>query len=115
MWVAFLFVLCYNIPMKKSGLITHTGGFKRENKEAKVDFTLIPTDVLTKVALHFTRGAKVHGRDNWKKAQDITTFKQSAFRHLIAVLEDNQDEPHAEALIWNMMCYLWHTNSENPK
>ena len=91
----------------------HANGFLREPKESKIDFTLIPTGVLTALAKHYTDGAKVHGVDNWKKSLDINTFKQSAYRHLIAVLEDKQDEDHYSALMWNVACLKWNKLNEN--
>lgn len=87
-----------------SKLIEHNGGFKREDKVGKIDYTLIPLDVLEKLAIHYSKGAIVHGRDNWKKAKDVETFKQSAYRHLIAVLKNDKSEDHHSALIWNVMC-----------
>jgi hypothetical protein len=90
----------------------HLNGFLREDKKDKVDFTLIPTNVLTALAKHYTDGARVHGLDNWKKATDMNTFKASAFRHLIAVLEDKKDEDHYSALMWNVACLKWHKLNE---
>ena len=98
---------------KNKKLIKHEGGFKRESKEDKVDYTLIPMNVLTRIARHYTEGSKVHGRNNWMKSKDIETFKQSAFRHLVAVLNNETDENHQEALVWNILCLMWH--DENSK
>lgn len=89
--------------MKK--LLTHKNGFKREDKSTKVDYTLIPIPLLERLAKHYTDGAKVHGRDNWKKSKDLETFKQSACRHFIAWMENKKDEDHASALVWNVFCY----------
>lgn len=91
--------------MKK--LLEHDGGFKRESKEDKIDFTLIPTDVLGFLAAHYTKGAKVHGVDNWKKCKDLSTFKKSAYRHFIAILNGDTDEDHHSALVWNINCLKW--------
>lgn len=96
-------------------VLTHAGGFKREDKSEKIDYTLIPLDVLEKIAVHFTTGALAHGRDNWKKSTDTKTFKQSIFRHMIALQVDSEDEPHAEALIWNVMCLMWHKQNDKEK
>jgi|ERR1035437_405994 hypothetical protein len=89
-------------------LITHKGGFKRANKINKINFNLIPLESLTDLAIHYTCGAEVHGVDNWKKATDMNTFKESMFRHLIGVLEDKEDEDHLSALCWNAFCLKWH-------
>ena len=88
----------------------HKGGFLREDKKEKVDFTLIPIGPLTALAKHYTDGAKVHGLDNWKKCKDVQTFKASAFRHLIAVLEGKTDEGHISACIWNLMALQFHND-----
>lgn len=82
----------------------HEGGFLREGKEDKIDYTLIPLDVLKALAIHYTNGAKVHGRDNWKKATDMQTFKSSAFRHLIAIFDGDKSEDHYSAAVWNINC-----------
>lgn len=90
--------------MKKK-LDIHQGGFKRENKSHKIDYTLIPLEQLKKLAQHYTEGAKVHGRNNWVKSQDLETFKQSAFRHFMQWMQNEQDESHSMALVWNIFCY----------
>lgn len=89
-------------------LVKHKGGFLRESKEEKVDYTLIPTDVLTALAKHYTDGAKKHGRDNWKKAESVETFEQSMFRHLIGIINRDKSEDHHSSLEWNSMCHKWH-------
>ncbi len=88
-------------------MIKHKDGFLREDKSEKVDYTLIPTNVWTALAKHYTEGAKKHGIDNWKKSTDMQTFKQSAFRHLIAILEDKTDEDHYSDCVWNINCLKW--------
>ena len=92
--------------MKK--LTTHKGGFKRKDKSDKINYNLVPLEPLKDLAIHFTTGAKVHDRDNWKKATDMNTFKESMFRHLIAVLEGDKNEDHISSLIWNSMALKWH-------
>lgn len=94
-------------------LLEHEGGFKREDKSHKLDFTLIPLSQLEHLALHYTEGAVVHGRDNWKKSKDIITFKQSAYRHFIAWMKDEKDEDHASALVWNVFCHEYLKENKN--
>jgi len=90
--------------------IEHKGGFLREDKSNKVDYTLIPHEILTDLAIHYTEGAKKHGIDNWKKSKDNKGFLKSAYRHFIAILLGKEDEDHVSALIWNVSCYKWHKN-----
>lgn len=93
--------------MSKDKLKKHENGFLREDKSEKVDYTLIPLNVLTELAIHYTNGAKVHGKDNWMKCKDLSSFKESAFRHLVAILQDKKDEDHYSALVWNINCLKW--------
>jgi Domain of unknown function (DUF5664) len=81
----------------------HKNGYLREDKKDKLDYTLIPIEPLKALAKHYTDGAKVHGDWNWKKCVDMNSFKSSAYRHLIAVLEDDTTEDHISACIWNLM------------
>lgn len=90
--------------MKKK-LLKHKGGFKREDKSHKLDFTLIPIPVLKRLAKHYTEGAKAHGKNNWMKSKDLETFKQSAYRHFIAWQNGELDESHDMACVWNIFCY----------
>lgn len=94
--------------MRVNRIVTHKNGFLREDKSNKIDYTLIPLKPLSDLAKHYTDGAKIHGVDNWKKAEDVNTFKQSAFRHFIAILESKEDEDHYSALIWNIISLAWH-------
>lgn len=97
--------------MKKK-LLKHKGGFKREDKSHKLDFTLIPIPVLKRLAKHYTEGAKAHGKNNWKKSKDLQTFKESAYRHFISWCSDEQDESHSMALVWNVFCYEYLKNNK---
>jgi len=90
--------------MKKK-LLKHKGGFKREDKSHKLDFTLIPIPVLKRLAKHYTDGAVVHGKNNWMKSKDLQTFKESAYRHMIQWQNGELDEDHAMSLCWNVFCY----------
>jgi len=94
--------------MSKEKLKKYENGFLRQDKVDKIDYTLIPLNVLTALAIHYTNGAKVHGKDNWMKCKDMNSFKESAFRHLVAVLENKTDEDHESALVWNINCLKWH-------
>lgn len=98
--------------MKKNNLIQHKDGFLREDKQDKIDYTLIPLDVLHALAKHYTDGATKHGRDNWKKNTDMSSFERSAYRHFISLLNGDQDEDHYSALVWNINCLKWNSLNE---
>lgn len=86
-------------------LLKHKGGFKREDKSHKLDFTLIPIPVLKRLAKHYTEGAKAHGKNNWMKSKDLQTFKESAYRHMIQWQNNETDEDHMASCVWNLFCY----------
>lgn len=113
----------YNVNMLKKFTTKDSGkrikfesGFNRDTNENKPRYDLIPTELLTRLADLYTRGAEKYGVDNWKKAsseEEFKRFKESSFRHLIQWLEGNEDEDHAIATVWNIMSYEWHKNHKN--
>ena len=57
-------------------------------------------------------GEKKYGTDNWKKGLDKKEILESAFRHLIALMDgesnDNEStEHHAGHVMANMMFYMY--------
>ena len=98
--------------------ITHNSWFIRENKEDKVDYTLIPTDMLKRVAELYTRGAKIYWRYNWANAsgeEELLLYKQSAFRHFIQWQNWETDEDHMAAVVFNLFWYEFCRNKSSCK
>lgn len=92
--------------------IRYKSGFNRDTSEGKPRYDLVPLEVFTRLAELYTRGAIKYGESNWKNAStnvEINRFKQSAWRHFIKWQEDQEDEDHGIATIWNIMAYEWHT------
>ena len=59
---------------------------------------------ITRLAGLYTRGGALYGDRNWEKAnsqEDIDRFKQSMWRHFIQFMNDEDDEDHFAAVIWN--------------
>lgn len=82
-------------------------GSVRDTREGKGRFDLLPTILLRRLAKHYENGAKKYGDHNWKMGQPLSRYLDSAFRHLVAVMENLQDEDHAAAVIWNITSYMW--------
>lgn len=59
------------------------------------------------VAKHFEAGAKKYSEDNWKKGIPPKCYIDSAVRHFLKCCRGDEDEPHANAFIWNLMCCIW--------
>lgn len=81
-------------------------GSVRDTREGKGRFDLIPTLPLRRLAMHYENGAAKYGDRNWEKGQPLGRYLDSAFRHLICVLEGQNDEDHVSAVSWNMFAYL---------
>jgi len=78
----------------------------RDVTEGKIDFLLaIDGPMFERYAAHLTKGAKKYDKRNWMKAYTIAEyerFRESAFRHMIAWLNAEQDEDHAAGVMFNL-------------
>lgn len=91
----------------------YKSGYQRSDDGSKVRYSLIPTELLTRLAIHYTNGAKMYGDRNWMKAnspEEMERFKDSAWRHFIAWQEGQTDEEHGIACVWNIFAYEYLKN-----
>lgn len=63
--------------------------------------------MLLEVAIHFEEGAKKYGENNWQKGIPVKRYIDSAVRHCLKWLRGDDDEPHARAFCWNILCAIW--------
>lgn len=79
----------------------------RENKSEKLRPDLIPIEMIRKLALHYTNWIKVYWEWQWENGWEsmIKSCKQSAYRHFLAWMAWEEDEPHDMALVWNIFTY----------
>jgi hypothetical protein len=92
--------------------VAYESGFNRDVNEGKPRYDLIPTELLTRLAGLYARGAEKYGVGNWLKAEseeEINRFKESAWRHFVSWAEGQEDEDHMSAVVWNLFSYTWHT------
>lgn len=69
-------------------------------------------DSMLELSKHFSEGAKKYQKDNWKKGIPISSFMDSGIRHYLKVKAGWNDEPHARAFIWNLICAIWTMNNK---
>jgi hypothetical protein len=85
---------------------TYPSGMIREPiSPGKPMFTLIPTFLLERLAMHLTKGMAKYSRDNWMLADSEAEWlrmRDSAFRHFVQWLDGDQDEDHAAAVCFNV-------------
>lgn len=102
-----------NFITKDSGKrVDYPSGFRRDVTDNKPRYDLIPGEMLKRLAMLYMRGAKKYGDNNWRKAdpssgEEMSRFKQSAWRHFIAWANGDDDEDHAMAVIFNI--FAWET------
>lgn len=87
-------------------------GMQRDINEDKPAFYLITPklvpyseQMLTRWAAHMRRGANKYADRNWELAatqEELERFKDSAFRHFMQWLLDEDDEDHAAAVFFNI-------------
>jgi hypothetical protein len=82
-------------------------GSRRDSREGKGRFDLIPTLPLRELAIHYEQGSAKYGDYNWQKGQPLMRYVDSALRHLNALVAGEATENHAIAAAWNMFAYRW--------
>lgn len=97
------------LPVKDSGKrIRFESGFNRDVDDGKPRYDLIWRPIIKRLAILMGKGVKKYGEDNWKLAstkKEADRFRASAFRHFFQWLDNESDEDHASALIFNIMAY----------
>lgn len=63
--------------------------------------------ILLEVAKHFEAGAEKYGEYNWQKGIPVHCYIDSAVRHYLKWLREDDDEPHDRAFVWNIICCIW--------
>jgi len=102
----------YKIKDSKKRKVFSTGMVR--DSEDKVLYSLVPLWMLDRFAEHLTKGAKKYKKRNWEKActpEELDRFIDSAWRHWIQLLENEQTEDHFSALIFNL-CGAEHVKSK---
>ncbi len=81
-------------------------GMRRDTQENKPRYDLIPLFALKRLAELYTRGAEKYGDCNWQLAsspEEMQRFKGSAWRDFVQYMNNESDEDHAMATIWNII------------
>jgi len=86
---------------KREEMVT---GSRRDTREGKGRYDLLPARALRRLARHFEAGAGKYGDRNWEKGQPLARMMDSALRHAFEYLEGKRDEDHLIAAAWNLLC-----------
>lgn len=81
-------------------------GSRRDVREGKGRFDLIPYHPTFLLARQFEEGAKKYGERNWELGQPLSWYLDSAQRHGAKHVGGETDERHDVAAFWNWCAYL---------
>ena len=88
-------------------------GAVRDMQEGKGRMDLLPWCAVLRVAKHFEAGAVKYGDRNWERGIPLSSFMDSAARHIAKYMDGQDDEDHLCAAAWNLLCALW-TEEKRP-
>lgn len=91
-------------PIKDSGDRTEfTTGAVRDMHEGKGDMASLPNAAILRLSKHYEAGAKKYGRWNYTKGIPVSSFLDSALRHLFKYMDGWDDEDHLSAAAFNIL------------
>lgn len=82
-------------------------GSRRDSREGKGRFDLLPWSAIERVAQHTENGARKYGDRNWEQGQPVARYLDSAVRHLAKFQMHEQSEDHLAAAAWNVLAAMW--------
>ncbi len=93
--------------MKEESNRQFNTGAQRDTGDGKPRMSLLPHVPLERVMKHYLTGAEKYGESNWVKGMPLSVYYDSAMRHMMAWWAGDNNEDHAAAAVWNMMCAMW--------
>lgn len=104
--------MSFNLPDSGSREQFSTGS-RRDCRNGKGRWDLLPWESIERIALHTENGAKKYGERNWEKGQPLSRFLDSAFRHLSKFARGESAEDHLAAACWNLLSIMHHQHHIN--
>jgi hypothetical protein len=81
-------------------------GSKRDTRDGKGRYDLLPIEAVRRLAIQLENGAKKYDDRNWERGQPLCRFLDSALRHVFQILEGCEDEDHAAAALYNIAAFI---------
>ena len=82
---------------------TFSTGSVRDMQEGKGDMASIPWESILRLSRHYEAGAKKYDRWNFRKGIPVSSFIDSAMRHLAKYQCGEDDEDHLSAAAFNVL------------
>ncbi len=81
-------------------------GSKRDNRDGKGRYDLLPAYAISRLARHYENGADKYGDRNWEQGQPLARYLDSMIRHAFKFLGGSREEDHLAAVAWNAIAYI---------
>lgn len=81
-------------------------GARRDTREGKGRYDLLPPLALARIAGVYERGAAKYGDRNYERGMPQSRFLDSALRHLFEALAGRVDEDHFAQAAWNVLAII---------
>jgi len=81
-------------------------GSKRDTRNGKGRYDLVPAYPLHRLARHYENGAVKYNEWNWLLGQPLSRYIDSAMRHINDIKMGKKDEDHEAAVAWNIFSYM---------
>lgn len=78
-------------------------GAHRDMAEGKGDMFSLPAAAVLRLSRHYEAGAKKYTRLNYQKGIPVSSFMDSALRHIEKYLDGWDDEDHLSAAAFNIL------------
>lgn len=93
-----------NNTIKDSGDRTQfETGAVRDMHAGKGDMVSLPNAAILRLSKHYEHGAEKYGRWNYTKGIPVSSFMDSALRHIFKYLDGRDDEDHLAAAAFNIL------------
>lgn len=79
-------------------------GARRDRKEGKGRYDLLPTRTIHALAIHYQKGSDKYSPRNWELGIPVNEYIDSGLRHAFQFLQGETDENHLISAIWNLIC-----------
>lgn len=78
-------------------------GAVRDMQEGKGAPSYMPMDALLRLSVHYERGAKKYGAGNYLRGIPLSSFLNSAIRHIWKYIQGRDEEDHLAAASFNIL------------
>ena len=82
---------------------TFSTGSERDMHDGKGDMVSIPWESILRLSRHYEEGAKKYRRWNFRQGIPMSSYLDSALRHLAKYMSGCDDEDHLSAAVFNVL------------